>query len=277
MCETPYLTLKLAREIYHKSPDMLDEAERRRVSNIAARQQEIERRILASAKAANVVLPVASLDCCAAEIRGRYATEAEYVVDLERAGLDADALRDAIERDLKVEAILDQAATAAPAVTDTDVEIFYLQHLDRFLHPETRTLRHILVTINDSLPGSERPSARAKIEAVAERLLKATERFAEQALKHSECPTAMNGGLLGRVPRGQLYAAVEAAAFALMPGALSTVVESPVGFHVLLCEGIQPESQLPLAEVRERIHAHLSDSRRATFQKAWIAGLFQSP
>jgi parvulin-like peptidyl-prolyl isomerase len=86
----------------------------------------------------------------------------------------------------------------------------------------------------------------------------------------------MNGGLLGKVPRGKLYPDVEAVAFALAPGELSASIESELGFHIVLCDSVELESQVPLAEVRERVREHLGGSRHAAAQKAWIAGLFQS-
>lgn len=271
----PYLRLKLARQLYGKAPDALDESERKRVAAVAARQQEIEKRILGSAKAALVVLPEASIEACIKDIRDRYPDEPEFEADLGRSGLTIESLRAAIERDLKVEAVLEQVAAATPAVSETEVEIFYLQHLDRFRKPETRSLRHILITVNEAMPGSTRDAAQAKIEAIRERLLKDVGRFSEQALKHSECPTAMNGGLLGKVPRGKLFAEVEIVAFELAPGEISTVVESELGFHIVLCDAVEHESQVPLAEVRERVREHLAGSRHAAAQKAWIASLFQ--
>ncbi|MBI5784089.1 MAG: nitrogen fixation protein NifM [Rhodocyclales bacterium] len=272
---SPYLRLKLARELYSKAPDALEAPERKRVDAVAARQQEIEQRILASANAALVVLPEASVEACVKDIRDRYPDEPEFEADLARTGLGIAELRAAIERDLKVEAVLELVAASALPVSDTEVEIFYLQHLDRFKKPETRTLRHILITINDDMAGSTRDAAQAKIEAIRARLAKEIGRFSEQALKHSECPTAMNGGMLGKVPRGKLYAAVEAVAFALDAGELSAVVESELGFHLVLCDAIERETQVPLAEIRERVREHLAGGRRAAVQKAWIAGLFQ--
>jgi hypothetical protein len=38
---------------------------------------------------------------------------------------------------------------------------------------------------------------------------------------------------------------------------------------------VEHESQVPLAEARERVREHLATSRRAAAQKSWIAGLFQ--
>ena len=161
-----YLTLKLSRELYSKAPDALDDTERKRVLTIAARQQEIEQRILGSANAALVVLPEASVEACVKDIRDRYPDEPEFEADLGRTGLSIEALRAAIIRDLKVEAVLEQVAASTAPVSDTEVEIFYLQHLERFQKPETRSLRHILVTVNDDLAGSTRDAAQAKIEAI---------------------------------------------------------------------------------------------------------------
>ena len=155
------------------------------------------------------------------------------------------------------------------------VEIYYLMHRQRFLRPENRTLRHILVTVNGAVSGSEKPNARRHIDAIRARLLKAPERFAEQALKHSECPTAMNGGLLGTVTRGLLFAELEPAAFAIGLGKISAIVESPLGFHINRCDAIEAESELPLASVREKVRSHLEDTRRRAAQKDWIAGLFK--
>jgi nitrogen fixation protein NifM len=178
-----------------------------------------------------------------------------------------------VERDMVVEAVLEKVARRAAAVSDTEVEIFWFMHMDRFRRAETRVLRHILVTINEQLAGNERPAAREKIDAIHARLLKSPERFAEQALKHSECPTAMNGGLLGSVPRGQLYAELEAVAFALEEGALSAPVESELGYHLIHCETINSARQSRLDEVRATIREHLEQQRRGICQKSWINSL----
>jgi nitrogen fixation protein NifM len=271
---SPYLVLKLAHEFHGKSTEALDPAERRRVAALARRQAEIESRILATIEASSVLLPDSSVAGALAEIRQRYPTTEEYAADLARTGLTPASLSQALERDLKVEAVLEQVAHRAPPVSATEIEIFYLQHAERFVKPEVRTLRHILVTINDTLPGNERAAAHEKISAIHLRLTQEPGRFAEQALKHSECPTAMQGGLLGQVPRGKLYPEIDAAAFALPEGGLSGIVESALGFHVLLCEGIEPERCVSLAESGERIRERLETERRQAFQKAWIRQLF---
>ena len=278
MSESPspaYLKLKLAQQLFQKRPANLEPEERQRVEQVASRQMKIEQRILATPEAAQVVLPASSLNQALAEIRGRYESEEDYRADLDKSDLDPIDLATSIERELVFDAVLERVASKTPVPSDTDVEIFYLVHQARFQRPENRTLKHILVTINDSLPGSDRDSAYRKITAIHLRLLKSPRRFAEQALKHSECPTAMNGGLLGTLKHDQLFPELEPVAFALPLGEISEVVESPIGFHILYCVAIEDGGVLPLAVVREKIRAHLVESRRRSSQKAWIAGLFR--
>lgn len=271
----PYLTLKLSRELYQKPPASLAPEERQRVDQVVSRQLKIEQRILATPEAAQIVLPASSVQQALAEIRGRYASEEDYLADLERTGLDTHSLRAAIERDLTFDAVLDRIASLSVEVSDTDVELFYFMHRDRFRRPENRSLRHILITINDSLPGNDRVSARSRIDAIRERLQKSPKRFAEQAMKHSECPTALSGGLLGKLKNGQLYPELDAVAATLAAGAISEVVESPMGFHILYCESVEAASDVELAKVKEKIRSHLLESRRRACQKAWISGLLK--
>jgi nitrogen fixation protein NifM len=276
MSEDAYLTLKVAGELYRKSPAALATSERKRVEEVAGRQRQIEKRILATPDAAQVVLPPSAIEQTLGAIRARYDSHDEFVTDLAANRLDETRLRQAVAQDLVVEAILEGVASRAGRVGDTDVEIFYLMHQDRFLKPESRSLHHILVTINDSVAGSDRGTASAKIEAIRARALESFEEFKKQALKHSECPTAMNGGFLGKIQRGKLFPELESAVFALATGETSPVLESPLGFHLVYCDGIDPERRLALDEVRDSIRNQLEEVRRAKAQKAWIAGLFRA-
>jgi len=271
----PYLVLKLARELFQKSPNNLEPPERKRVDHVAARQSRIEQRILDTLEAAQVIIPASSLNTALTEIRARYASEEDYLTDLAHAGLHPASLKTAVQRDLKLNAVLERIASQSAAVSATDVEIFYLIHREKFRRAENRTLRHILVTIDEQVSGSERLMAYRKADGIRARLLKDPKAFSDLALRHSECPTALNGGLLGTVQRGTLYAELETAAFALKAGELSEIVESPLGFHLMQCVTIEAACILPLAAVQDQIATHLEESRRSACQKAWISGLLK--
>ncbi len=207
------------------------------------------------------------------EIRERYGNEAEFAADLAANGLSQAALEAAVRRGLAVDAVLERVSAQAPAVSDTDAELFYRLHIDRFVRPERRRASHILVTLSEGFEENRRESARARIAAIATRLARDAGRFAEQALKHSECPTALQDGMLGEYRRGQLFGTLDAALFALQEGALSDVVESPLGFHVLRCDAILAPGAVPLADALPRVRAMLAGNCARGIQRAWLRQL----
>lgn len=270
---TPYFTIKFAHALYSTTPDALDAEQKQQVAAAAMRAYELERRILASREAVGVVVGREAVEQGLAEIASRFATEADFVCELARHGLSRQALCEEIERSLRVDTVLERVSSRVQSVSHTEVEIFYLVHRARFNQPERRTMRHILITLNDDMPGNARAEVRAKLESILDQCQKQPARFAELALRHSECPTAMQGGLLGKVERGTLYAALDEAAFKMRPGEFSGILESPMGLHLLRCDNVEPGGLIPLSRVRDRIRDQLLEVRRQNKQRAWIRSL----
>jgi peptidyl-prolyl cis-trans isomerase C len=268
-----YYELQAARSLFDKPCGALDEREARKVRAVASRYAEIEAAVLGSTEAHGVCLEREAVGEALAEIRARYVDEPAFDEALDDAGLNRHTLRTALQRSLLVDAVLARVGARATPVDDTAAEIFYYTHLERFRSPERRTARHILITINEALADNRRDQAERRIGEIARRLAAKPERFAEQAMKHSECPTALNGGLLGDVPRGELYPQLDAALFALPAGGISAVLESELGFHLVLCESIHPERTLPWREVSESLRTRLTEERARRETKAWLQRL----
>lgn len=261
-----YLELKLAHELFKKAPDTLSEAEQARLGEVAGKQARLEQRILASTTAAQVVVPAPTIATRLDEIRQRYASPDDMAADLERNGLNADKLAEAVERDLRIEAVLDKVASAVPAVTEVDAEIYYRLHPEAFDRPEARRLRHILITFSNPI---EKAIAAKTLEDLRS-TGKNVENFSQAALRHSQCPTAMDGGKLGTVKRQQLFPELEPAAFELAVDEVSEVLESPMGLHILRCDEILPFGMMPFTEASPRIIEKLTEKRRREAQRDWI-------
>lgn len=268
-----YLALKVAQKIFNKSPIALQPNEFEHVRNMALRQHKLEFRVLRTKEARDVIVPPSTLKDAMQEIRGRYPSESDFISDLERNGLDESGFASALECEMKVEAILEKVSSQVAKIGELDVALYYQFHTEKFGHPETRLARHILITINETIAENTRQVAYQRINAIALRLTKEPSRFEEQALKHSECPTALDGGKLGDLPRGKLFLELDKALFELRAGEVSGVLESELGFHVLRCDVITEAGVLTLDQARPHIRKLLEQKRKRAYQQAWVKGL----
>ena len=91
------------------------------------------------------------------------------------------------------------------------------------------TASHILI----STDGRDKETAKAEIKALHKEIVDGAD-FAEIARSKSDCPSGGRGGDLGAFGRGMMVPEFEKAAFELDAGALSGVVETDFGYHIIL-------------------------------------------
>ena len=94
---------------------------------------------------------------------------------------------------------------------------------------------HILISYKGSLR-SETNRDRKDARKLAEKILKelkSEKDFADMARKHSDGPSGPKGGDLGRFERGQMVPEFDQAVFGLEEGAISEVVETKFGYHII--------------------------------------------
>ena len=123
-------------------------------------------------------------------------------------------------------------------VQDADVEAearkIYDQTVDRIGPDGLIQTSHILIRANQQASQDEWDAAKVRIDSVY-KALKDGANFEELAKRVSQDPgSAARGGLLPFVQRGQFVKEYEDAAFALQPGEMSNIVQSPFGYHIIL-------------------------------------------
>jgi peptidyl-prolyl cis-trans isomerase C len=268
-----YHMLRNALDLHQRNLVQLDDDQYRQVLSKSSQSYKLESVVLASPEAEGLVIPDDQLEHGLREVAERYASEDEFVADLQTNGLGPDSLRRGLRRELMFDAIMQRVATHAAQVNDIDMRLFYEMHNERFESPELRVARHILITVNNDYLENTRDLALSRIEQVQEKLRGRANRFPDMARRHSECPTAMDGGKLGEVRRGTLYPELDAALFALQEGKLSAIVESEIGFHILLCGKIKPGKRTAYTKAAPKILEILTARRQRKCQKAWLADL----
>ncbi len=146
-------------------------------------------------------------------------------------------------------------------VSEEEIRKYYESHESDYRQPERVHARHILFRLQPNATMEQREAVRKRATEVLERARKG-EDFAELAKTHSEDPgSGPQGGDLGFFPRGQMVPAFEAVAFALPPGAISDLVETNFGIHIIKVEGKEEARTQPLEEVRETIRSTLQGEK----------------
>lgn len=119
----------------------------------------------------------------------------------------------------------------------------------------------------------DQQAVKAQILTLRDKLSREGETFAALAERYSQCPTAMQGGVLGLVSRGLLFAPLEQALFVLPPGALSEPVATDLAWHLLLCEAVRPETPLAREEALPKVYQHPLHQRQKQQQRVWLRSL----
>jgi parvulin-like peptidyl-prolyl isomerase len=132
---------------------------------------------------------------------------------------------------------------------------------------------HILIRTDEKSDETAKKAARTQAEQLLARLRKGEE-FAKLAREYSQdAGSAARGGDLGLVPKGQTVPAFDTVAFALKPGELSSVVQTPFGFHILKVVEHRAARQVPLPEASDQIRRFLTEQQRQQKTAAMVQEL----
>jgi peptidyl-prolyl cis-trans isomerase SurA len=168
---------------------------------------------------------------------------------LEReAGMTITQMKRDFRDDIRKRLMIDQIQSARfgeISVNQREVKEFFATFKDSLPPvPEQIELRQIVKypRVTDQLKAVARGKAQALLDSIARGA-----DFSALAQRHSDdVGSAANGGKLGLARRGVFVKEFEEAAFALKPGQVSPIVETPFGFHIIKLldrkgEAIEPQ------------------------------------
>lgn len=146
-------------------------------------------------------------------------------------------------------------------ISDDDIKAYYKAHEDELMTPAMVRARHILFRVDDNAPEEEKQKTLIKAEGILDKI-KSGEDFAQLASEFSDdTVTKTNGGDLGVFARGRMVKSFEDAAFALKPGEVSEIVETPFGYHIIKVDEKIDASVTPYDSVKDSIKQRLIQER----------------
>ncbi|HSF16564.1 MAG TPA: peptidyl-prolyl cis-trans isomerase [Vicinamibacteria bacterium] len=175
--------------------------------------------------------------------------------------LDDDALKGSIERQARIEQLVETNVLSALSVSDEEVAKYFEEHAEDFARPETVDVSQILV--DDAELATE----------LRWRLLGEPGAFEELARENSLGPEAVDGGHLGTFSPGELPESFETEVFSLAPGKLSDVVTTDFGFHIFRVNARREAEALLLDDVEDVIRVELLRLKSDEAMERYLAEL----
>jgi len=233
-------------------------------------EQELVRQ---AAEHEGIAISNAEVDARVAELRSVFDRPEAFARRLENEDFTEESHRKHVAGMLAAGKYMDGIRAAVPAVSDEELTAYYRDNEYRLTFPEKVRVRHILLTWKDMGTQDDRAAIRGQMVPILEQA-RSGEDFAALAREYSEDrDTRLKGGDTGFFYRGQMVPAFEKTAFALAPGEVSDVVETPFGVHIMRLEERRAARLLPLDEIREKLRDHVRKERTEAAVKQEIARL----
>ncbi len=225
--------------------------------------------ILQEAKKQNIEIEESEVDERLEEIKDSFSSEEEFEEKLEVQGLTISDLRDRFREQTMVSKLIEREIKLKVVVDPTEVSKYYQEHIGDFQEQERVVISNILIRAEDTSKDAE---ARLKAEDILNQLKNGAD-FAELAQRHSQGPSATEGGLIIEVKPGQLMEEIDGVIFNLDVGEVSKLVKTKLGYHIFKLEAKFPARTKDVAEVQDKIRDILFRQKLEQRFKEWVNGL----
>ncbi len=229
--------------------------------------------LLQEAKARKVVVPDAEIDARVDQLKKQFPSEELFLKTLAERKMTLDQIKSEARKDMSISKLIETEIAPKVAVKPEQVETFYKSNPDQFTQPERVKASHILISFPETADAATKAKAKSKAQQILKEI-KAGKDFAALAKQHSQDPgSAPNGGDLGFFQQGQMVGPFNDVAFSLKPGAISNLVETQFGYHIIRVDEKQPAKTVPLEEVRPKLEQYLQNLNRETETQAFVKSL----
>ena len=191
-------------------------------------------------------------------MKKRHQTAEQFEKYLKAKNLSLKELRESLKKRVYIDEYLKKQGISDPEIPEEDIKRFYDSNPKAYSREESIKVSHILIKVDKNTGPEKKEKAFKKAEQIRKEILGGKD-FAEMAKKHSECNSASGGGSLKNTKRGYMPAEFDQAAFALKVGAVSEVVETKFGFHIIKVSAKTPGGIAPYPEVRDFIRKFLQE------------------
>ncbi len=168
----------------------------------------------------------------------------EFRNQIERDGTPFTRFREEIRDDIMMQRIREREVDSKVQVSELEVDNFLLAEEKSLESKQELDLAQILVRIPENASAEQIAQRRARAQDALNKI-EAGEDFAKLAVTYSDAPEALKGGDVGWREQDRLPQLFLDAVANIKVGAVSAIVRSPNGFHILKLKGKRALSDSP--------------------------------
>lgn len=187
---------------------------------------------------------------------------------LARRGMQIEDVRDGLRRDRMIAALVEEEANTLLSVPEAEARTFYDEYRNLFRLEESPQVSHISIRLAQGADPLTVEEAKTRLTGLRERVLDGMD--VTTLIEELSGDPRYEAGHLGPIGKGSLPPELDAALAGIGPrvGAVSEVVRTKAGSHILAVIGREPARDLDFDEALPKIRKHLEGMKRASIIEA---------
>lgn len=181
---------------------------------------------------------------------------------LQKQGLSEPMVRASIQQGRRVDMLVERITQGIPEPSEEEMKAHYEAHRREYRKPERAQAQHILMRIDAESSPEDRSVAKSRLMGIHKQIMEGAD-FADLAAAHSNCPSGRkSGGSLGWINRGTMVEEFDRQVFSMEVGAVSDVLETSLGYHLVKVTEREASTQASYEEVEDKVRDFLRHAGR---------------
>jgi len=236
-----------------------------------AMQRAVQAAVLEQhADAENITIDDAAIDAELKKLKTQFPNDEAFQARLKDLKLTEADLKAELKKSLRFQKLL-EAKVTVPEPTEDEIKAVYERANERLLEPAKATAYSIFISVPTTATEDEKKKRKEQAEDILKKLQGGGD-FQTLAKEFSEASSKAEGGK-ETFTKGTQVKELDDVIFAMKPGELSKVIETPQGFYIIKLEEITPEKTPTIDDVRAEIIQFLKEGQQRDKMQAYVEGL----
>jgi len=205
------------------------------------------------------------------QIKSQFSSSEEFKSALASQGLTSADLKEKYREQIMIKKMVNREVRSRVSVTPIEIALFYEKNKDDFCVPAQVKVMTIMIRKNETDPEVNTDSLK-KVKMIELKIAEGDD-FAKLAREYSQDPSAVGGGDMGYISKGQMMKKIDEVIFSLQPGEISETIETPVGYHVFKIVEVKEAGAESFDEARMQIENYLFQEKAKERFDEWMTNL----